>query len=328
MPIRITAAICTHNRAALLPAAIESLLAQSMPPTDYEILVIDNASTDETPQIIQHYLVAGGSVTLRSAVQPVLGLSHARNLAVEMAVGGIIAFMDDDAVATPGWLEALSGAYAASPTTWAAGGKVLLQWRTARPEWLTDDLLPGLSMFDLGDDTRVLGPREFLWGTNCSFRSRAFSEIGMFRNDLGRLGSLLLGQEETELQHRIYRLGKHVIYVPSALVYHQVEKSRLRRRYFVARAYGSGRSTALTEKVTINTNVQLMKSIRVLLSVYKKCLGSLPRLIDPRARLMCLRRQAFALGYLREAVARRLQVARSENEDEEVNQHTHDDDLG
>jgi GT2 family glycosyltransferase len=320
MPIRITAAICTHNRAALLPAAIESLLAQSLPPTDYEILVIDNASTDDTPQIIQRYLKVPGSVTLRSAVQPVLGLSHARNLGVEMAAGEIIAFMDDDAVATPGWLEVLLNAYAAFPTTWAAGGKVLLQWQAARPEWLTDDLLPGLSMFDLGDDTRVLGPREFLWGTNCSFRCRAFIEIGMFRTDLGRRGSRLLGQEDMELQQRIYRLGKQIIYVPNALVYHQVERSRLRRRYFVARAYGSGRSTALTEKATINTNVQLVKSIRLLLSVFKKCLESLPRLNDPHARLTCLRRQAFALGYLREAVARRLQVARSENEDEEVNQ--------
>jgi GT2 family glycosyltransferase len=113
-----------------------------------------------------------------------------------------------------------------------------------------------------------------------------------------------------ELQQRIHRLGKQVIYVPNALVYHQVERSRLSRRYFVARAYGSGRSTALADKTTIGANVQLLKSIRMLLSVFKKCLESLPRLNDPQARLTCLRRQAFALGYLREVVARRLQGAR------------------
>lgn len=139
MPMRITAAICTHNRAALLPAAIESLLAQSLPPTDYELLVIDNASTDATPQVMQRYLTASGSVTLRSAVQPVLGLSHARNLAVEMAAGEIIAFMDDDAVATPGWLEALLDVYAIHPEAWVVGGKVLPVWDGERPVWLTDD---------------------------------------------------------------------------------------------------------------------------------------------------------------------------------------------
>ncbi|MBK8050876.1 MAG: glycosyltransferase family 2 protein [Anaerolineales bacterium] len=148
--IRITAALCTHNRAALLDGAIASLLAQSLPPPAYEILVIDNSSNDATPAVIQRYQDTPGPVTLRSAVEPMLGLSYARNRAAQLAAGEIIAYLDDDAVADTGWLAGLLAAYAAFPDAWAVGGPVQLLWRLARPSWLGDDLLPMLSQLDLG----------------------------------------------------------------------------------------------------------------------------------------------------------------------------------
>jgi glucosyl-dolichyl phosphate glucuronosyltransferase len=303
MPVRITAAICTHTRAALLSAAIESLLAQSLPPTDYEIWVIDNASTDETPQIIQRYLDAPGSVTLRSAVQPMLGLSHARNLAVELAAGEIIAFMDDDAVATPGWLEALLDAYTMHSDAWAVGGKVLPQWEHQRPDWLTDDLLSQLSMLDLGDAMRTLAVSEELYGANCSFRRRVFAELGLFRTDLGRQGAHLLGSEESELQQRIRQRGKCLMYTPHAMVYHRVIAKRLQPRYFVQLAHGKGRTRARLMLADPSQRRNIAQHLtRGGLAVVRRwlMLGLYP--FDKRRQLQSIRITAHWLGFVQEVI--------------------------
>jgi glucosyl-dolichyl phosphate glucuronosyltransferase len=316
MPIRITAAICTHNRATLLPAAIDSLLAQNLPPTNYEILVIDNASTDETPQVIQRYLKAPGSIALRSAVQPVLGLSHARNLAVEMAAGEVIAFLDDDAVASPDWLAALLDAYAMHPDVWAVGGKVLPLWQGERPAWLTDDLLPQLSMLDFGDAVRPLKAGELLHGVNFSCRRYAFDQIGLFRTDLGRQGIALLGSEESEFQQRILRHGKGVVYTPLADVHHWVMAERLLQWYFIRRAYGRGRTNArLMMSHTLQRRTILQRVVRGGFGVARQwlMLGRYP--LDKRKQLYCMQVTATWLGFSVEALIHRGWTPPSRNQE-------------
>ena len=303
MPMRITAAICTHNRAALLPAAIESLLAQSLPPTDYELLVIDNASTDATPQVMQRYLTASGSVTLRSAVQPVLGLSHARNLAVEMAAGEIIAFMDDDAVATPGWLEALLDVYAIHPEAWAVGGKVLPVWDGERPVWLTDDLLPQLSMLDLGDAVRRLNVGEQLYGVNFSCRRCAFNVLDLFRPDIGRQGVILLGSEESEFQQRVLRQDQALIYTPHAVVKHRVMAERLQQRYFIRLAYGKGRTSARLMMTDALQRIGIARRmVRGGFGVARQWLTLGLHPFDKRRRLQCMRVTAHWVGFTSEVL--------------------------
>ncbi|MBX3001080.1 MAG: glycosyltransferase family 2 protein [Caldilineaceae bacterium] len=304
-PIRFTAAICTHNRAALLPAAIESLLAQSLALTDFEILVIDNASTDGTSQIIRRYLTAGGNVTLRSAVQPILGLSHARNLAVEIAGGDIIAFMDDDAVANPDWLAAMLDAYTIYPDAWVVGGKVLPLWQGERPIWLTDDLLPQLSMLDFGDDVRPLNPGEQLYGVNFSCRRCAFARIGLFRSDLGRQGVNLLGSEESDLQRRILQQGQPIIYTPHAIVEHHVTKERMQTQYFFRLAFAKGRTSA---RLMMTDSLQQKRVTRHI--VRRGCgviwrwlkLGLYP--FDKSRRLQCMRVAAHWIGFTLEVLRR------------------------
>lgn len=302
MPIRITAAICTHNRVALLPATLESLLAQSLRPTDYEVLVIDNGSTDATPAVIRRHLDAPGAVKLRSAVQPLLGLSHARNLAADMAAGEIIAYLDDDAVADPGWLAALLDAYAAFPDAWAAGGPVRLAWHAHRPAWLGDELLPMLSRLDLGEERRPLAAQEYLWGTSLSCHRQAFRSLGLFRTDLGRRGVALVSGEDTEFQRRIRAANRQVIYAPAAQVAHWVAPVRTRQRYFMARAYGKGRTRALVDAGQLDRAAQRQKAWRQIASAGKSGLRSIARWGDPSTRLRSLMAIALAAGYWREFV--------------------------
>jgi glucosyl-dolichyl phosphate glucuronosyltransferase len=304
MPRRITAAICTYNRAEYLPGAIESLLKQHLPPADFEVLVVDNGSTDATPAVAERCMAAAAPISARLGVEHRLGLAHARNLAVQMAEGDVVAFLDDDAIASPDWLAALLDAYAAFPDALCVGGKVLLRWQAPRPEWLTDDLLIELSMLDIGKETRVLARNEHIWGTNCSFRRKAVAEAGGFRPELGRRGELLIGQEETELQARLRHNGQ-VVYTPHATVYHLVPPSRLRQHYFVRRAYGTGRSRALRDATTLTTATQWKVAASLTFAAAKGCLRMLAQFDNAVARLRCTRGNALMFGYWQETLRRR-----------------------
>ncbi len=300
MPIRITAAICTHNRDEVLGEAIESLLNQTLPPDQYEVLVVDNNSSDATAGLVANFS-PGRNLTY--LFEPRQGLSYARNTAVRAAAGEIIAFLDDDAIASPQWLAALLEAYAAYPDAWAVGGKVEPQWAGQRPDWLTDKLLPQLSMRDLGSQTAPLSPHQTLFGVNCSFRRSIFATIGLFRTDLGRDGGLLMGSEEVELQKRIWACNKLIIYTPAALVWHRVPAERLCRRYFVRLAYYKGISQArLIPTQTVH--------LEILWPIARKGVGLIwhwlllaPQPLDQSKQLHCLRLTAHWLGFVQEGIA-------------------------
>lgn len=240
---------------------------------------------------------------LRSAVQPRHGLSHARNLAEQMAVGEMIAFLDDDAVADPAWLAALLDAYDLRPEAWAVGGKVLPQWEHQRPDWLTDDLLPQLSMLDLGDTMRTLNEDEELYGANFSCRRCAFDQIGLFRTDLGRQGLALLGSEESEFQQRIHRHGKGVVYTPRAEVHHWVVAERLQQRYFIRLAYHKGRTSARLMMTASSLRSRIFQRImRSTLGVARRWLLLALYPLDQSMRLQCMRVTAHWAGFTSEVL--------------------------
>lgn len=243
---RISCIICTYRNPDLLRDALQSLAEQDLPRQDYEVIVVDNNSRDATESVTREFMTAADS-NVSYVLEPRQGLAYARNTGLEHARADIIAFTDDDAVATPGWLSALLAVYDTNPDAWAAGGPVEGLWKVERPDWLTDDMLLNLSLRTWGDERRPLVWPERLIGVNSSFRRIAFDEIGQFTGGLGRKGRLLLGHEDTEIQERIHAIGRQVIYSPAALVYHVVPPERVTRQYFARRFYGAGRSLLLVE---------------------------------------------------------------------------------
>lgn len=237
----ISVVVCTHKRPRLLAATLDSLATQSIEAREFEVIVVDNASRDRTPDVVgraRERLPA----EVRYIQEARLGLGTARNSGVAASRGTLVAFIDDDAVADPGWLAALLQAFALGPDVWAVGGPVFPAWEAARPRWLTDDLLRSLSVVDWGDLERSLTWPERLIGTNAAFRRECLGALGGFRVDLGRTGQQLLGSEDTELQQRIHAHGKVVWYTPAAIVHHRVPAGRLNVPYFLKRTFGTGRS--------------------------------------------------------------------------------------
>ncbi|HMP77509.1 MAG TPA: glycosyltransferase [Kiritimatiellia bacterium] len=234
----LTVVVCTHNREAYLPACIESLRRQTLPRDDYEILVVDNASTDSTAALCRAWEAEG---LIRYVFEPVPGLSQARNTGWQNARGRYVGYLDDDGQAAPGWLAAARDAFVLQqPEPGWVGGPIELDWNAPPPDWLDTELQECLGRLDWGDTARWLTPRERLGGGN-SFYPRAVLEAsGGFDTRLGRKKNLLLSGEETQLQRRLEAAGHRLFYHPGVRMLHAVPEERLRPDFFQRRYYWGG----------------------------------------------------------------------------------------
>ena len=247
MTPKISAAICTHNRSDLLARALESLCRQSLPEDDFEVLVVDNASSDDTEAVARSF--CDGRAHFTYVAEPALGLSRARNRALKEARGHYIAFLDDDAVAEPDWLQEILSAFAeAVPEPGCVGGKSQPDWQRPRPLWLHDAQMQALSIIDWSDKAFFVEPPYFLVGTNIAYDRRLILDIGGFDESLGRLGKALLSGEEVEIVDRIRAAGRLIYYTPRAVVSHLVSGTRLTKAWHFERAKWQGISDGLVRR--------------------------------------------------------------------------------
>lgn len=238
---KISAIICTHNRADYLPRCLDSLLRQTLPRHAFEIIVVDNACTDDTPAVCRRY----DSMGIRRIVEPVPGLSRSRNTGWQAASTPLIAYLDDDAIADPRWLEsALTAFTSQQPRPDGIGGPVRLIWESPEPAWMNPSLRIPLGALDWGPIPRRLTPAEWIIGANCFFTRDCLSQLGGFSEQLGRKGTCLLSGEESLVQKQIESRGGYLFYVPDAGVGHHVTSDRTRPQWFYRRYFWGGVSDA------------------------------------------------------------------------------------
>jgi glycosyltransferase involved in cell wall biosynthesis len=244
-PLQITIVLCTYNRAGTMAKTLESLASQVLPPSiGWEILVVDNNSSDETPQVVEAFRLEHPE-RIRYLHEKQQGISHARNAAIRNARGEILAFIDDDETAQVDWLYNLTANLYSGE--WAgAGGRVLPPSSFVKTKWLASrsPFIQGpLSLFDPEIGAGHMADPPF--GANMAFRKEIFERLGGFRTDLGRSGDNLLSNEDTEFGRRLMAAGLRLRYEPTALTYHPVEEHRLRRQYFRDWWFNKGRSDIL-----------------------------------------------------------------------------------
>jgi glycosyltransferase involved in cell wall biosynthesis len=245
----ISAVVCTLDRAAYLQRCLGSLQSQSLAGPLYEVLVVDNGSTDETRQVVT--AAADRTANLRYLFESQKGLSRARNHGWQEARGRYVAYLDDDAVACPQWLERLVDAFeTATPSPGCAGGRIELVWECPRPAWLSDTLLPSLGKIDWSDEPVFLSRAQWLGGGNIAFRKPLLQAIDGFPLALGRVGANLLSSEEILVRHQLEVRGYPCFYRPDASVLHHVHPSRVSRRWFLRRNYWQGISAAILQRLT------------------------------------------------------------------------------
>lgn len=236
--MRATIAICTYNRSDCLEECIRAVFEQQAE-FDYEVIVVDNNSTDGTKSLVNDLQEKYPS--LRYVMEANQGLSFARNRALNEAKGDIVAFIDDDGVAEPGWIAGLVDAFVA-PDVACAGGKIILDLPSEPPSWLDSSLYPYLSAYDGGPEAKET---EEVYGCNFAVHRSTALELGGFSVGFGFTGENLLPGEDIDYCLRVRAAGHKVMYTPSAIVRHKVSRSRLTKEWFLRRTRQQGRAAVL-----------------------------------------------------------------------------------
>lgn len=237
--------ICTRNRADLLRKAIASIVRQDFPRSVYEIVVVDNGSTDHTHGVVSEFQVDDRVVYI---LEDRIGLCVARNTGWRSCRGSYVAYFDDDAIAQPGWLRAIGNAVERyGPNTGVAGGRVDPMWEGARPKWLSDQIVGSLTIVDWGPHEMMIPDlaRAWLVGSNMVVPKALLESLGGFDPRLDRIGNNLLSSGDIFLQKKIAERGYSVIYVPEIAISHLVPRSRLEQGWFRRRFYWQGISDAV-----------------------------------------------------------------------------------
>jgi GT2 family glycosyltransferase len=232
-------AVCTNRSPADAAEALAALTAQASP--DRVILVTSGLSGDAAAG----HREAAGAIEVVEERRP--GLSVARNRALAWAAeagSGTIAFVDDDALVGPRWWEALVERWAtADPDVAVIGGPIRPRWSVPPPDWISDPLLPALTLLDLGDDELALDPEvTTVFGANISFAVGPLRAIGGFDPAYGHSGTRVSFSEEDEAQRALARRGYRVVYAPELAVEHVIPAERLTPRSFVRRRFAYGRA--------------------------------------------------------------------------------------
>jgi glucosyl-dolichyl phosphate glucuronosyltransferase len=217
----ISVVICTYNRADLARQAITSVLGQDFPQTDYELLIVDNNSTDHTGALAQEFCQAYPNV--RYFLESHVGLSHARNRGWQEAGGEYVAYIDDDCKVPPMWLRAASRVIEQFHPS-AFGGPYYAFYNSPKPAWFKDEYGSHVQ----GDVARPLHVGEYLDGGNMFLRVDILKNLGGFDAEFGMQGRKMGYGEETKLFDRLHREKDcSIYYTPDVFLYHLVNAKKL-----------------------------------------------------------------------------------------------------
>ncbi len=233
--------ICTYNRSDLLRIALESLEQQDLDASEFEVLVIDNRSQDDTAVVVEQF--AQKHTHIHYYLEQQQGLSYARNRGWEEAKGEYVIYIDDDCKLPPGYLSiAKEIAVTVLPTAFT--GPNYPFYISQKPQWYKDEY----SEHHFGQAARPLKEREYFSGMNMAFQRKLFAAIGGFDPNLGMKGDNLAYGEETEFFDRICRKAPNALiyYDPRFYLYHLVRVEKLRLSWLFRERFSRGRYTYLT----------------------------------------------------------------------------------
>ncbi len=240
MPI-ISVVVCTHNRLRLLRGCLDSLLSQHADPELYEILVVDNCSTDGTGAYLEAFIP--GACRFRWVVEPVLGLSNARNRGWREARGRYVAYIDDDAEAHSEWISEIIEFISRRPEVPMFGGPYRAFTTDPVPSWFP----PEYGSMNHGSEERALDiGREFIQGMNMAFNKGVLAACGGFHPGLGMKGNMVSYGEETQLQFILRDRGHQVYYLPKMKVNHYLPAYKMCFSWLLKSLYSVGATWALT----------------------------------------------------------------------------------
>ena len=229
MSPNVSVILPTYNRATLLRAAVDALLRQTAHADAYEIVAVDNNSSDGTAELLASF----DDPRVVVVKEPRQGLSYARNAGLAAARADILALTDDDVEVAPDWIDTIITTMTAHQDVDAVGGRVLPAWPDEKPSWLTRTHWAPLALQDHGDANRVFDRSSpiGLIGANVAFRRAVFERVGTFSPAVQRVRDGIGSTEDHELLHRVYASGGRALYTPHMIAMTHVPRERCARAY-------------------------------------------------------------------------------------------------
>lgn len=313
MAIPISVVITTYNRARLLEMTLAQLRVQDYEPGD-EVIVVDNASTDDTKEVIAR---AAGEfpVPLRSLHESTPGKSPALNTGIEASRGEVLALTDDDVVVADDWIPTVRRVFG-DPARELVGGRVEPLWERPAPRWMRvqdngrySKMASPLALLHYGE-AQDLGARTAV-GANLIVRRRVVTGLNGFNRRLGRVRGTLLCGEDHDFCQRAVAAGFRCEYRPELRVQHWVPAARTSLRYFVRWFFWSGVTNAMlaaAEGRESDRLIPLYLLRRALVAPF--CLlryGLARRYADAAEQLFDA---AFAIGYIGQNIRARVLTGR------------------
>ncbi len=243
----VSVVMSTYNRAPVLGGAIEALLAQDTGELSYEVLIVDNNSTDNTKQVIESYAQRDGRI--QYVFEKKQGVAYGRNAGIALTKGEYIAFCDDDVTVSPTWLRTLHEELLRYPDADFVGGKVLPLWKNAPPLWIDAKMCP-LALQDYGDvPQQVSKENQLCLISAClAVRRQAFERAGLFDPATQRVGNSIGSSEDHEWEVKVWQRGGYGVYVPSVLCYAEVPPERQAKSYHRRWHLGNGKFAAIARQ--------------------------------------------------------------------------------
>ncbi|MBQ6988487.1 MAG: glycosyltransferase [Alistipes sp.] len=268
--IRLSIVIATYNRATLLLDALKSVIRQSAPAQEWECVVVNNNSSDNTSECFAEFASGHPEYNLRIVDEPNQGLSYARNRGIRESVGEYIAIIDDDEHIAEDFVAAYIRLFDDVPEAVAAGGPIVARYPTGRPRWMscyTERPIANTMYF--GEEVREFPKGRVPGGGNMALRRSAIRRYGVFDTSLGYSGESLIGGEECDLFERLQIADAKYYYVPTAVMYHIIPREKLTKEYFARLSYNVGvsqlRRARLYRRVWRVRFIELSKWVATLL---------------------------------------------------------------
>ena len=240
----LTVIICTYNREKYLRPLLESLVANTLSKSEYEILLVDNNCMDNTRGVCLKFAEEHPDVTFRYVEEHEQGLSAAKNCGIREAKGDLIVYVDDDALVDDNYLEDYVQWFESHPDTMALGGPIVPLYELGgEPRWMTPYTRALLTAWmDYGRNVRKYPKGRYPGGGNAAFRKCVFEKVGIFNTALGRKGGNLMGSEEKDIFDKMHSLGMEILYLPTPVLHHSIPPAKLGKDYFDRLTLQIGRS--------------------------------------------------------------------------------------
>ncbi|MDR1882169.1 MAG: glycosyltransferase family 2 protein [Prevotella sp.] len=247
--MKFSVIFCTYNREKYIYNALKSIAEQDFPCQDYEIVLINNNSTDNTECICNRFRKDHPQVEFRYFTETDQGLSHARNKGVKESKGDILVFVDDDATVFEFYLSFIKSFFEAHPEANACGGPIVPVYEAEKPKWLSHytEQLVGGALYE-GEKVKPFRNGKYPGGGNSAFRKGVFEKYGLFNVELGRKGAGLIGAEEKDLYDRLARAKEQFYYLPQMGIYHYIPEKKLTEAHFRELTCSIGKSERIRTK--------------------------------------------------------------------------------